>query len=305
MKKIETVAILGLGAIGSMYAAKLHEYNPGLLRVIADSERISRYRGNGITINGQTYSFNYIEPENGSPVDLVMVAVKQHHLSKTIDEMKQFIGQDTMIISLLNGISSEEIIGERYGMDRMLFSFVVGTDPVREGTNTRFSKTGDIVFGVRKDDPDREKVDAVRDLFQRTGIQFRIPEDILREQWWKFMLNVGINQCSAILKAPYGVFQIINDARELLKSASREVIAIAQKSGIDLREEDIDRGVAILKTLSPDGKTSMLQDVEAGRKTEVEIFSGTVIELGRKYNVDTPVNRSLYLIIRSIEQMYS
>lgn len=86
-------------------------------------------------------------------------------------------------------------------------------------------------------------------------------------------------------------------------SASREVIAIAQKADINLTENDINNYLKVIATLSPEGKTSMFQDVEAGRKTEVEIFSGTVIELGRKYGVPTPVNDVLFRIIRAIEQL--
>lgn len=118
------------------------------------------------------------------------------------------------------------------------------------------------------------------------------------------MMNVGINQTSAILKAPYGVFQKITEARELMESACREVLRVSEKAGISLSEEDIARYFEIIASLSPEGKTSMLQDVEAGRKTEVEIFAGTVIELGRRYGVETPINRVLFQMIRTLEQTY-
>lgn len=116
------------------------------------------------------------------------------------------------------------------------------------------------------------------------------------------MLNVGINQVSAVLRAPYGRFARPGYTRDLMADASREVIKIAQKAGIELSEDDIAKSIEIISTLSPDGKTSMFQDVEAGRKTEVEIFSGAVRELGKKYNVPTPVNDMLFRLIRAIEE---
>lgn len=118
------------------------------------------------------------------------------------------------------------------------------------------------------------------------------------------MMNVGINQVSAILRAPYGVFHNTKEAQELVKMASLEVLAIAEKKGIRLTEDDIAKHLEIFKTLTPDGKTSMLQDVEAGRKTEVEIFSEAVIEMGGELGVPTPVNEILFRMIRTIEQMY-
>ena len=115
------------------------------------------------------------------------------------------------------------------------------------------------------------------------------------------MLNVGINQISAILKAPYGVFQTLPDAQKLFSSACREVLPLAQKEGVSLSEVDISECLKVFKTLSPVSKTSMLQDVEAGRKTEVESFALAVINLGKKHGIPTPVNEMLYHMIRVLE----
>jgi 2-dehydropantoate 2-reductase len=104
-----------------------------------------------------------------------------------------------------------------------------------------------------------------------------------------------------VLRAPYAVFQAAGEARELMDAAMREVVHLAGKAGVDLAEADIRGFDPYLFRLSPQGKTSMLQDVEAGRKTEVEMFAGRVIELGRRYDVPTPVNRSLFAQIRKIE----
>jgi 2-dehydropantoate 2-reductase len=216
--------------------------------------------------------------------------------------MRSFVGPDTIILSLLNGIVSEEIIGREFGMEKMLYSFCVGTDAVRKGMDVHYTNMGKVVMGD-KDDPGSAKLAAVKEFFDRAGVPYSVPEDIMRELWWKFMLNVSINQVSAVLRAPYKVFTRGGEARELMILASREVISIDGRAGINLTEKDIQDYLEVIATLSPEGKTSMCQDVEAGRKTEVEIFSGTVIELGRKYGVPTPVNDILYRIIRAIEQL--
>lgn len=304
MKKINRVYVSGLGAVGCIYSSMIHDSGCAHLSVIADEERIQRYSSEGITINGRVYDFDYINPGTAAgPADLILIAVKQHNLDESIKAIKQFVSDSTIILSLLNGISSEEIIADVYGMDKILRSFVVGTDAVREGTSVTFSSSGRIVFGADEGSADNEKVMAVKDLFDRTGIAYTVPDDIIREQWWKFMMNVGINQVSAILRAPYGVFHNIREAQELLRMASTEVLLIAEKKGIKLTTADMDKHLEIFRTLAPEGKTSMLQDVEAGRKTEVEIFSGAVIEMGRKSGVPTPVNETLFRMIRTIEQI--
>ena len=117
------------------------------------------------------------------------------------------------------------------------------------------------------------------------------------------MINVGINQTSAVLKAPYGIFQKVPSAYSWVEDTMREVVTISQKAGTGLTEEDVKIFWPILNNLSPNGKTSMLQDVEAGRKTEVDYFAGKVRELGKKYNVPTPINDQLYRTIHIIEDL--
>jgi 2-dehydropantoate 2-reductase len=124
---------------------------------------------------------------------------------------------------------------------------------------------------------------------------------MIRMLWWKFMVNVGMNQASAVMRAPYGVIQSSPHARELMEALMREVVVLAKAGGINLVEKDIDDWYGFLKTLSPRGKTSMLQDIEAGRKTEIEIFAGKVVELGKTHGIPTPVNETLLRIISVLE----
>ena len=115
------------------------------------------------------------------------------------------------------------------------------------------------------------------------------------------MINVGINQASAVLRAPYAAFQTSQEARDLMESAMREVMAIAKEAAVDLSEKDIEDWYSVLSGLSPEGKTSMLQDVEAKRKTEVDMLAGRVIELGKRYQIPTPVNEKILRSIKEIE----
>lgn len=303
MKPIETVYVLGLGALGGMYAARLADTREVHTGIIADAARIERYRSAGVRINGKPYEFTYFEAgSHAPPADLVLVAVKQPQLEEAIEALTPYVGADTTVISLLNGISSEEIIGSRLGMEHLLHAYAVGMDAVRESAEIRYTNMGRIVFGEHQNPTRSERVDAVAELFDAAGIPYTIPQDMVRAQWSKFMLNVGINQCSAILRAPYGVFQNDEQARELMLMASREVVEISEKIGIGLGEDDLREFLAIIGGLDPEGKTSMLQDIEAARKTEVDIYSGAVIELGRRYGVATPVNEVLYRAISVLER---
>ena len=180
----------------------------------------------------------------------------------------------------------------------------VGIDALREGIRVNYTNQGKIFFGEARNAFLTDRVKRIQVLFDKAGIIYETPPDMMRIMWWKFMINVGINQASAVLRAPFSVFQTSGEARSLMESAMWEVISLSEKAQVNLTEQDIKRFNEILPDLNPQGKTSMLQDVEAGRKTEVEMFAGKVIALGRQYNVPTPVNQRLFDLIKEIEAKY-
>jgi 2-dehydropantoate 2-reductase len=303
--QINTIYILGLGAVGGLYGAKLHDMDAGRLKIIADRGRIDRFKQSPIKINGKAYHFNYVEPgDNTQPAaDLILIAVKDAQLAEAIQNIKGFLKPDTIVISLLNGISSEGQIAAEIGTEHLLYAYAIGMDAVREGKEINYTAPGRIVFGEPNNEILTPRVEAVKSLLEQAHVPHQIPVDMLRSQWSKFMMNVGINQASAILKATYGAFQQNGEARKLMQMAADEVIELSRHTGVNLEQADLDAYFAIINGLSAGGKTSMLQDVEAGRKTEVDIFAGAVIDLGKKYNVPTPVNETLYTIIKAMESV--
>ncbi|WP_206881049.1 ketopantoate reductase family protein [Alicyclobacillus mali (ex Roth et al. 2021)] len=299
MTSVQRVTLVGLGAIGASYGERLLAA-PGIdLRVLVDEARKRRYEKSGVRVNGRRIDFPlYVPAHVVEPADLVLFCVKYDDLAEAIEMVSNHVGPNTIFMSLLNGIASEEDIQAAFPENAVLHAISVAIDAVREGRDVTYSNLGYISFG----DATGRHADAVRavcDVFDRAGIAYETPDDILRAVWWKFMINVGVNQASAVLRAPYGVFQQSEDAREVMRMAMREVVAIAQKRGISLGEEDVRRFDDILNAMSPSGKTSMLQDVEAGRPTEVEQFAGKVIDLGKQLGVPTPINRLLYHAIRA------
>jgi 2-dehydropantoate 2-reductase len=299
---IERIHIIGAGAVGAAYASIFYDMDPSCVSFIAGGERFKRLRREGVIVNGKNYPIPVLNSKEPFPAaDLLIVTVKHHHLDQAIEEIKSCVGPNTIIISLMNGIDSEERIGAVYGEEKILYATVVGIDALREGNNVIYTTQGKIFFGEERNPVLSDRVRRVVDIFNRAGIIHEIPADMIRILWWKFMINVGINQASAALKGPYGVFQTSLEAQRLMEASMREVIALAQKMAIDLSDQDIEKWYVVLARLSPTGKTSMLQDVEAGRKTEVEMLAGKITELGRKHGVPTPVNEHLLDTIKKIE----
>jgi 2-dehydropantoate 2-reductase len=202
----------------------------------------------------------------------------------------------------MNGLDSEETLAAAYGADKVLYATSVGIDAQRQGNQIAYSSPGKHYVGQARNDTISPRVRRVQVAFERAGIAYVTPPDMIRILWWKFMINVGMNQASAVMRAPYGTFQDHPAAQAVMETLMREVIALAGVLGVDLGPQDVDDWYPVLQTLSPQGKTSMLQDIEAGRKTEVEMFAGKVVELGRQHNVPTPANRLMLDVIQVLEQ---
>jgi 2-dehydropantoate 2-reductase len=302
-RKINTVAIVGAGAMGGAYASMFSSASGFRVFFVARDERYERLRDMPLTVNGKTYAVTVKRPEEiWEPADLVLVALKHHHLADAMKDIKAAVGDETIILSVMNGLESERLIGAECGMDKILYAIAVGIDAVHEAGRYTYARPGRIIFGKGEPALDDGRVARLREALQRAAIPCETPEDMQRVMWWKFMINVGINQASAVLRAPYGVFQTSTDARELMLMLMLEVVALAGRLSINLTVNDLDEWLTVLANLSPEGKTSMLQDVEAGRKTEVEIFAGKVVSLGREHRIPTPVNETILHILKVIEK---
>ena len=272
------------------------------MRVLVDEERFERYSSNPIIFNGNELHFNYILPnDNGFKADLVIIATKYDGLSDVIKNMKNFIQSDTVILALLNGVTSEKIIAETYGREKLLYSYFIGHSAVRTGRNVIHDDVNTIVYGS-ENTADIENVQRVKKYFDSVGINYKIPEDIMHSLWLKYMLNVSANQSTAILRLTFGEMLANEKCMDFVINIMKEVQKIAKAEGVKNTDIMIDETIAHLHTMIPDGKTSMLQDVEAGRKTEVDMFAGTVIELGLKHNIQTPYNQIIKEILDAIYQ---
>lgn len=300
--EIKTAAVIGMGAVGSVYAKRLFDRYGKRFYAIAGGARAQRLRLTGVTLDGETFFPLVREPEGqDAPADLLLVCVKNYQLEAAIEEMRPFVGNQTLVLPLLNGVTATDRLRAAFPEATVFCGLAMALDAVRTRDGVVHSSDGEIHFGMEDTMRFLPQATAANQFLCGAGLQTHVYPHMQRAVWKKWMLNVGLNQVSALTGAAYGDFIRLPDVMGLANSAMREVVSLAQAAKVELNDADIEAIPPIVARLLPAGKTSMLQDMEAGRRTEVESFSGTVLALGRRYGVDTPVNALLYRLLTAKE----
>lgn len=301
--EIKRAAIIGMGAVGTVYAKRLYDRYGDQFFTIAQGARAQRLLTHGATLDGEVFFPRVCEPgPEANPADLLLICVKNYQLNEAIEDIRPFVGEKTVLLPLLNGVTATARLRASFPGSLVLCGLAMALDAVRGKKGVLHSSDGEIHLGMEDTGRFLPEVTTVEEFLRSAGLRPRVFAHMLPAVWKKWMLNVGLNQVSALTGATYGDFTRIPEAMALAESAMREVLHLAQAAGIALTEADIKAIPPVVATMLPAGKTSMLQDIEAGRPTEVESFAGEVLRLGRQYGVSTPVNHLLYHLLRVKEQ---
>ena len=292
--KMENAALIGLGAMGVFFAPRMEA---GMGRenfcVIAGGQRRKRLETQGVTVNQVNYRFRVVSPEEGEPKDLIIMAVKDTGLEQAIRDIEKFVGENTQILCVMNGVESEQKVAAVYGWDHVLYSYMRIPVELKNGTYDFDPDGGHVYFGEKENKVLSDRVKAVRDVFELCHIPYRIQEDMILGLWQKFMSNIGENMTCALLGVPFKAFNCSSHANAIRRMGMKEVQAVAGKLGICLTDEMIEENCS-RPFNSPYNRPSTLQDLDAGKKTEIDMFAGTVVRLGRELGVPTPANELFY-----------
>lgn len=301
---IKNVLLCGLGGVGCVCASKTEDFKPADLRILVDKKRYEKYSKNKTVFNSKTYDFKYILPENNDfKADLVIIATKDDGLDDAINNIKNFVKEDTIIISVLNGIHSEAKIAQIYGWEKVLISFFIGSSCIRDGRNITQDGNYDFIIGDRNNN-NSAKLQLLDEFFTQAQINHKVSKHIMERYWKKFMVNVGLNQLCTANNITFKELKQNSKLVEEMKQLIWEVKLLAEKEGINNPQKLYDDTIKFLIEDFEDATPSMLQDIRAKRKTEVDIFSGEVIKLGKKHNIPTPKNEKIYNKIKRIENEF-
>ena len=294
--KIQSVAILGAGAVGSYVIWGLSQKTDIRLGVLAEGERAERLSQEGCLINGTVYRPEVWNPGDAGEIDLLIVSLKYGSLPGALESIKAMVGDHTTVMSLMNGVDSEEIIAQQVGEEHVITSLIKVASH-REGKGYCFNPdtTLGIIFGELAAPFKSERVQAIENLFADTGIHYRSSEMIREELWSKFRLNVCNNLPQAILGAGVGCYSDSVHMEAISNGLRLELEQIALAKGIDMSRLEAASGHG--SKVPASARYSTLQDLDAGRHTEIDMFSGALMRMGAQLGIPTPYN-----MIKALEE---
>ena len=295
---IKKVALLGAGAVGAYFIWGLSEKLGENFCVIARGQRKERLEKEGLVINGEHFQINVKEPEEVEDIDLLLVSSKQDALAEALGDIKSIVSDKTMVMSLLNGVTSEEMIGNVIGMNHMLYS-VMRIASVRNGNEIVFDpeKTAGVFVGEKGINIPTERLVAVEKLFEDTGIRYHFVENILLDMWVKYAGNIAQNLPQAIIGVGFGAYEDSPHMYQIAKELWREVSLVANAKGIPLQEDFV-----LFEGVRSSARFSTLQDLDAGRHTEIEMFAGEMIRMGKECRIAVPYCEYTYHLIKALEE---
>lgn len=288
------VIVIGRGCVGATVLNNI--YKSGEVFSLVSEERMGRLED--IVFNGGVLPIRTITPSSPFEADIIINTVKNFSLEDTLPLMDNFVGQNTIIIPLQNGIESEDVIAERFGQDKVIHAFISGLSTQRSKAEVTSFTPGLITFG-EIDGSTTKRVKRITSYLDTTGQPYTVSPDITHDQWLKFMTNTCINSLTALMEYDYGTFVRSDNLLRCVRLVAREVQTVAGAEGIKLTQDDIESKIRETVSLPPKGRSSMCDDVMAARQTENRWFCGSLSKKAKQHGIKTPYSDFLFMLLEA------
>jgi 2-dehydropantoate 2-reductase len=294
------ICIYGTGAVGGYFGGRLAQAGHHVT-FIARGRHLDAILANGLSVQSINGDFTIHpaiatdQPDQVGPVDVVLCCVKSWQVPKAAASMRSFIGSETIVIPLQNGVEAHTILSDTLGTERVLpglcklLTMIEGPGCIRHAGADPYLAFGEM------DGRKSSRAKAIAQAFsQSQGMSVHVSQNIFDQLWKKFMLIAPWSGIGALTRTPIGVIRNLPETRQMLKDSIREVHAVGLANGISIEKKAIEETIGFIDKLPPQGTASMQRDIMDGRPSELHEQSGAVVRFGEKGDVPTPLNRFIY-----------
>lgn len=314
MRVFKNIAVVGSGAVGCYFGGMLARAGH-TVTLIGRKNHVEAILENGLLMSCQT--FEAYQPILASTemsaiqsADLILVCVKSPDSEACAEEMKPYLKQDAVILSLQNGVDNAQRIQGKISQNTYAAVVYVATAMAGDGHLKHFGR-GELVIGRPKNKlpPLSHSISqthpndllAISELFNSSSVPTEISEDIEHSLWSKFLVNCSYNAISAIGQISYGDMTKIPDIWKLIETLTIEFLAVAKAEGIDITFEDAMKMNEQIKLTMTGQKSSTAQDLARNRPTEIDYLNGLIVRKGQEYGVPTPTHETIYTLVKLLE----
>lgn len=298
------VAVLGAGAIGTLFAAKLRAAGNDVTLVGRRGEHLDAIRRDGVRIHRPDGGVETItvgvtpDSDRVGEADWLLLAVKSYDTASALADVVDVLG-DMRVLTVQNGLGNAETIADVHGPEHVVVGTTAHGASIPKPGHVDHAGTGETVVG-RYFAPNDDRVAAMADALSAAGVDTSVtdrPKDAL---WEKVLVNVGINAATALARVPNGRLIERAAGERLVERAVSEGVAVARAAGRSVSPAIVQRTKDVARRTATN-VSSMRQDVEGGSKTEIDALNGAIVARGDEFDVDTPVNRTLADLVRLAE----
>lgn len=293
-----TIAILGIGGVGGYLGGKLLlSKQDEKIVFISRGKQLQKIKKEGLKLIDEDKEYivkpDIItdDPKELGVFDLVLICVKSYDLKDALDLIKDNISDKTVLLPLLNGVEHDKEIKAIYPNAKVLNGCIYIFSNIKDiGVVKKYGGLFNLIYG--SDEYDLDKFKWIKELFDRAGLRNKLTSDIELETWKKYLLIAAYASMTSYYKKPLGF--IAQNKVDELESVLYEIKSVANKKGVEIDNEVIEKILKRLPTLPYDSKTSMQLDFEKGKKTEVEALCGYIVNEGKRLSIDTPLMKKYY-----------
>ncbi len=299
------IAIIGAGAMGSLYGGYLSKVSPEVYLVDVWQQHVDSINNNGLSIQEREGDV-VVKPKAVSDaseigyVDLAIVFVKSIMTGSALEKNAALLGPDTIVLSLQNGYGNIDQIAEFVDINNVIAGTTAHGATMLAPGHIKHAGKGETHIGWVKSKDDK-RIEKIDDLFQKAGFDTVISNNVMELIWSKLIVNVGINALTAVLKLKNGELLRQQETKDLMGMAIIEAVKVAEAAGISFKQEDMVKKVMDIAFATGENKSSMLQDILNNRRTEIDTINGAIVKEGKKYLVETPVNLVLTNLVKALE----
>jgi 2-dehydropantoate 2-reductase len=302
------ITIIGSGAMGCLFGGLLTEAGQEVQLVDVWPEHVKALNENGLSISRDNRQRTIpvqasCQPESTGRADLILIFVKHGQTAVAAKTAARLLTDSGMVLTLQNGMGNAEIIAEIIGKERLLCGTTAQGAMLLEPGKIQHSGIGKTVIGMWNSLP-RPMVAQVATLFSKAGIATDSEEDILPILWNKLFANVGINAITALTNIRNGQLLDLKESRQLMEEVVQEALSVARALRIPVADDALDNVSAIALATAPN-RSSMGQDVDARRITEIDAINGYIVRRAEELGIRVPVNRTLVSLIKTLQAHYS